>query len=103
MWIGWSSLFIAIWLIISGLIANLQGPANLVICGILSILIGFFFMLGWEGVVTGVLGIWLILSGLVSGLIHTSNLLIIGISIAAVSLIRIYHQHSEGERIHKTA
>ena len=93
MWQGVVKLIIGAWLIISGLIAALQSPLNLLIVGFVTAVCCFQSAKIWQATVTGILGIWLFISGLSyfvlgsgHGLIAAWNFLIIGIIILVLGI-----------------
>lgn len=102
MWQGWLNLLLGLWLIISGLLTALQGPANMVIVGVLAVFIGFFLVRKWEGVAIGILGIWVLICGFITGFITTHNLLVTGIVISLISMINIFHAHKQHKAIERT-
>jgi len=100
MWKGWSTVILGIWLIISGLIAGLQEPANLLIIGILAIVFGFWDYKMWQGILNGVLGLWMFISGISISLITPTNILTIGI-IMVISSMWSLSQQRRGIVTHK--
>lgn len=103
MWQGWISFIPGLWLIISGIISGIQGPGNMIIVGIITVILGFFLQRRWEGIINGILGIWLCLCAFIPGLITSPNFFITGILIVFISIIRIFHNHRSAEVKHKTA
>lgn len=102
MWHGWLNLLLGLWLIISGLIITLQGPANMFIVGVLVIYTGFFLVKKWEGVAIGILGIWVLICVYITGFITTHNLLFTGIVISLISMINIFHVYKQHNTVERT-
>jgi hypothetical protein len=103
MWQSWLTLIIGIWVTISGLYANLSGPVNIVIIGLLALLSGSLLLRRWEGLVTAAIGLWLLICGFSSMLLTAPNFLISGALIVVVSLISMFHVHHGIEGRHKAA
>ncbi|MCF7886025.1 MAG: hypothetical protein K9M80_05990 [Candidatus Marinimicrobia bacterium] len=86
MWQLWVNFVLGIWVLLSGLIASLQGNVNLIICGVIAAVLGFWSNKLWQGIVIGIAGIWLILSGIISGLQAPVNYIIVGIIVAVLAI-----------------
>ncbi len=87
MWQLWINFVIGLWVIISGLIAGVQHEVNLIICGIVVAVLGFWAGKKWQGLVAGIVGVWLFISGLVhSTLGKPWNYIIFGLVVAVLCL-----------------
>ena len=86
MWQLWVNFIVGIWVLLSGLIASLQGNINLIICGIIAAVLGFWVGKKWQGIIIGIAGIWLILSGIIAGLDAPINYIIVGIVVAILGI-----------------
>ena len=86
MWQLWVNFILGIWVFISGFIASVQGAVNLIICGIIAAILGFWSNKQWQGIVVGIAGLWLILSGIIGGLNAKINYIIVGIVVAILAI-----------------
>ncbi|HMA61692.1 MAG TPA: hypothetical protein VKP78_03490 [bacterium] len=86
MWQLWVNFILGIWVFLSGLITALQGGINLIICGVIAAILGFWARKNWHGVVIGIIGLWLILSGIILGLQAPINYIIVGIVVAILGI-----------------
>lgn len=86
MWQLWVNFVVGIWAFLSGLIPALQGGINLIICGVIAAILGFWASKKWHGVVIGIIGLWLILSGIIAGLQAPVNYIIVGIVVAILGI-----------------
>lgn len=86
MWQAWINFAVSLWLVLSGLIAGLQAGINMIICGIILAVFGFWTPKQWPAIVVGVIGVWTFISGLVPSLVGQVNFLIIGIVGVVISL-----------------
>lgn len=86
MWQGYVNFILGIFLVVSGIIVNLQASTNLIVVGILAAIFGFWSSKNWQGLVIGILGVWLFLSGSMFGLVFSWNFIITGVILSILGL-----------------
>jgi hypothetical protein len=71
--------FLGIWLVLSGMIVQLQGAFNFTFVGIATAIFGFWVFKNWLRWFNGILGLWIFLSGGVLNLTFSWNFIMSGI------------------------
>ena len=79
MWQSYISFFLGIWLVLSGIIVQLQGAVNLIVIGIATAILGFWGFKNWCRWINGIIGLWIFLSGGMFNLTISWNFIFPGI------------------------
>jgi hypothetical protein len=86
MWQARINFVIGLWMALSGLNAELQTPANLMVSGFIVVALATSTPQKWQSIAIAALGFWLVLSGVITSLIAPANFISVGIIIAILAL-----------------